>query len=69
MVGGYQPNQEAEADWLAGALLLPRVALLSIVHRAIPHPTAMLTYGVSEDMLRMRLDRTGVNLQLRRRSA
>jgi Zn-dependent peptidase ImmA (M78 family) len=42
-------EQEAEADWLAGALLLPRVALLLIVHQAMTPDTAARAYGVSED--------------------
>ena len=40
MVSGYRPQQEAEADWLAGTLLLPRVALLAIVRCATPHVDA-----------------------------
>jgi hypothetical protein len=50
-------------------LLLPRVALLAIVQRDMPEQDAMRAYGVSEDMLRMRLDRTGVNIQMRWRTA
>jgi Zn-dependent peptidase ImmA (M78 family) len=66
MVSGYRPQQEDEADWLAGALLLPRVVLLAIIQAGMPPHEATRTYGVSEDMLRMRLNRTGVNLQARR---
>ena len=69
MVSGYKVQQEAEADWLAGALLLPRVALLAIVRCRMPQRDAARAYGVSDDMLRMRLDRTGVNMQMRRRVA
>lgn len=69
MVSGYRPQQEDEADWLAGALLLPRVALLAIIQGGMPPHDAARTYGVSEDMLRMRLNRTGVNLQARRGAA
>jgi hypothetical protein len=32
----YRPQHEAKADWLAGMLLPPRVALLAIVQRAMP---------------------------------
>jgi len=67
MVSGYRPQQENEADWLAGTLLLPRVALLAIVQSGTPPHDAARTYGVTQDMLRMRLNRTGVNLQARRR--
>jgi Zn-dependent peptidase ImmA (M78 family) len=65
MVSGYRPQQEAEADWLAGTLLLPRVALLSIVQLGMSRQDAANLYGVSDDMLRMRLDLTGVNIQMR----
>ncbi len=33
--GEYNPEQEHEADWLAGCLLLPRPALLSIKRRRL----------------------------------
>ena len=59
MVSGYRPQQEGEADWLAGALLLPRVALLAIIQGGMPPHDAARTYGVSEDMLRMRLNLYG----------
>jgi Zn-dependent peptidase ImmA (M78 family) len=67
LISSYDLQQEDEADWLSGALLLPRVALLKIAHRGLNSPKDAHEYGVSEDMLRMRLDRTGVSLQMRRR--
>lgn len=69
MISGYNRQQEDEADWLAGALLLPRVALVKISYDGIDYARHAQEYGVSEDMLRMRLDRTGVSLQMRRRAA
>ena len=67
-VSSYDRQQEDEADWLAGALLLPRVALLRVGYEGINHAKHADEYGVSEQMLRMRLDRTGVSLQLRHRA-
>jgi hypothetical protein len=59
----YDRKQEAEADWLAGCLLLPRSALVSIKKRRLEPDIAAQTYGVSRAMLRYRLDITGVNYQ------
>lgn len=69
LVSSYDKTQEEEADWLAGALLLPRVALLKIGQEGIDYAKHTAQYMVSDDMLRMRLDRTGVSLQLRRRAS
>lgn len=69
LVSSYEKAQEDEADWLAGALLLPRVALLKIGQDGVDYPKHTAQYVVSDDMLRMRLDRTGVSLQLRRRAS
>ena len=69
LVSSYDRQQEDEADWLAGALLLPRVALVKISYDGIDYNRHAHEYGVSEDMLRMRLDRTGVHLQMRRRAS
>lgn len=68
LVSSYDRQQEDEADWLAGTLLLPRVALLTIGQQGVNFREHAREYGVSEDMLRMRLDRTGVTLQMRRRT-
>jgi hypothetical protein len=67
-ISSYDRQQEDEADWLAGTLLLPRVALLRIAQLGVNFREHAREYGVSEDMLRMRLDRTGVSLQMRRRA-
>jgi Zn-dependent peptidase ImmA (M78 family) len=61
-------QQEDEADWVAGTLLLPRVALLTIGQQGVNYTEHAREYGVSEYMLRMRLDRTRVSLQMRRRA-
>lgn len=62
--GNFNQLQENEADWLAGTLLLPRPALLSIRRRGIPDEQACEHYMVSQDMLRWRARMTGVDRQL-----
>jgi Zn-dependent peptidase ImmA (M78 family) len=62
----YNRDQEAEATWLAGTLLLPREALMFIRQSGMTSERAMKTYGVSREMLDYRFRMTGVDLQLRR---
>lgn len=67
--GNFDQDQENEADWLAGALLLPRPALLSIRHRRLDDGAACGEHLVSQDMLKWRFRMTGVDYQLTRRRA
>jgi Zn-dependent peptidase ImmA (M78 family) len=62
----YNEDQEQEADWLAGCLLLPRDALLTIRRRRLSDEEACAQYGVSSPMLRFRFNITGVDVQLKR---
>jgi hypothetical protein len=62
----HNEQQEDEANWLAGALLLPRDVLLSIRHRKLEDQLACAEYGVSAAMLRYRFNVTGVDVQLGR---
>lgn len=62
----HNKDQEDEAAWLAGAILLPRAALLTIRRRKLSAGQASEMYGVSPAMLQYRLNATGVDLQLRR---
>jgi len=62
----HNKEQEDEANWLAGCLLLPRDALFSIRRRRLINEEACREYGVSPAMLRFRLNASGVNIQLRR---
>ena len=68
MLSAYDKQQEAEADWLAATLLLPRAALLRVIHEGTGLDHAAHQYRTSLALLRMRLDRTGVNIQARRRT-
>ena len=63
----FDQSKEQEADWLAGALLLPRGALLAIVNRRADYETACDAYGVSRQMLEFRMRVTGVKRQVERR--
>lgn len=60
----YNQEQEDEADWLGGTLLLPRPALLKIRWQSLTDVQAMELYQASEDMLKWRFRMTGVDYQL-----
>jgi hypothetical protein len=63
MLSTYNRDQEDEASWMAGCLLVPREALTSIVRQQIDFEIAAKRYGVSRDMLRWRINVTGVQRQ------
>ena len=65
----YDDQQEEEATWLSGCLLLPRPALLSIAEAELTPREAATQYEVSEQLLKYRGDATGVTEQMRRRNA
>jgi len=62
----HNKDQEEEAGWLSSCLLLPRAALLSIRRKRLTDEQACSEYIVSREMLRYRLNATGVDLQMRR---
>jgi len=63
MMKEYNSDQEAEADCLAGSLLVPRDALLVMLRR-MDEPSLANYFGVSLDLLRMRKNLTGIDRQL-----
>jgi Zn-dependent peptidase ImmA (M78 family) len=63
----HNEEQEEEANWLAGCLLLPREALMFIRRGGMSDEDACSQYGVSLAMLRFRFNVTGVDVQLRHR--
>jgi len=60
------PEQEEEANWLAGCLLLPRPLLLREVFAGTDANTLAAKHQVSLSMARFRLNASGVVLQARR---
>jgi Zn-dependent peptidase ImmA (M78 family) len=60
----YNQDQEDEADWLAGTLLLPRPALLRIKYKNLDNSFASEHFKVSLQMLTWRLRMTGVDSQI-----
>ena len=64
---GFNPELEEQANWLAGALLLPRDALVKLQVSGRSESLICDEYEVSKQMLRFRLDVTGVNRQLAQR--
>ena len=60
----YDQDQEDEANWLGGTLLLPRPALFTIRRAELSDDQAMNEYLVSRSMLTWRFRVTGVDYQL-----
>jgi hypothetical protein len=65
-LSSYNRAQEEEANWLSGALLLPRDALFNIRKKQLMDESACRLYGCSQDMLTFRFRVTAVDLQLKR---
>lgn len=59
------PDEEQEANWLAGCLLLPRKLVLQAVARGLSASDIAKNYGVSMAMAEFRVRATGVLRQLR----
>lgn len=66
MLSTYERQQEDEANWLAGCLLLPREALVWLRREGQELPAAARHFKVSLEMLQYRLRVTGVDYQIRR---
>lgn len=65
LLRSYDKKQEAEADWLAGCLLLPREAVLHIRRMKMDTAAIRRVYFASEQMFSYREKSTGVHRQLR----
>jgi Zn-dependent peptidase ImmA (M78 family) len=61
----FDAKQEDEANWLAWCLLLPREALVWASLRKLSVAQIAEHYGVSETLVNMRINRTGVLAQLK----
>lgn len=55
----FDDELEAEANWLGPAILVSEEAALAIATRGLGLPEAAARYGVSEELMRMRLNTTG----------
>jgi Zn-dependent peptidase ImmA (M78 family) len=65
-IRSHDKDQEDEAAWLAGCLLLPRPTLLAIGRNRMAESEACAMFGVSRELLNYRLNVSGVKVQLRR---
>ncbi len=61
----WDPQCEAEADWLAGALLVPRDGALRWLKHTGNIANAAQHFGVSQALFQWRVNQTGVLKQLR----
>lgn len=68
LLSDYPAEVEEEANWLAGAVLLPRDGLLYHHARGLNARSIANHYGVSDDLATWRLRMTGVEKQIRYRS-
>jgi hypothetical protein len=59
-------EQEEEADWLAGCLLLPRPLLLRAASHGMTAADVAARYCTSEAMARFRINASGVLVQIGR---
>lgn len=68
LLSDYPAEVEEEADWLAGAMLLPRDGLLHHLALGLSAHSIADHYGVSEPLATWRLRMTGVEKQMRYRT-
>lgn len=66
LLSSFESDQEAEADWLAGTLLVPREGLRRAFRRTENPQQLAPRFGVSTQLLEWRLRMTGVAVQARR---
>ena len=63
MIREYDEKQEAEADWLAGTLLLPRRALEHVKYNRLDDEEVCDKYAVSSQLYNYRCRMTAINKQ------
>jgi Zn-dependent peptidase ImmA (M78 family) len=66
LVSEYAEEDEDEADWLAGALLLPRTALASCRDHSMTNAQIAQRYCTSTQLSDWRIRMTGIDVQRRR---
>ncbi len=65
LLASYNKEEEKEADWLAGCLLLPREACIYIKKQKLTDEQVEKKYGISIQMLKYRMNVTGVAKEYR----
>lgn len=65
-VRAWDEDEEDEADWLAGALLVSDEAAVTIARERLPLRDAARLYGVSVRMMQFRLNVTGARKRVER---
>ena len=68
LLSDYADDQEQEADWHAGALLLPRDGILQLLAQGSSVASIARYYGVSEALCEWRVRMTGCYKQMQRRA-
>jgi len=66
LLSDYSDEAEAEADWLAAAMLLPRDVLMDRRRRGDSISAIADAFGTSDQLCEWRVRMTGVDVQLRR---
>jgi len=66
LVSEYSEDDESEADWLAGTLLLPRDTLKYYRELGMSSTQIAKRFGVSNQLCEWRIRMTGVDVQMRR---
>jgi len=61
----WDKTLEDEANWLAGALLVPREGALALSRSGMTIADIAANFGVSEQLCRWRVNQTGITYQLR----
>lgn len=65
----WNPEQEREAAWMGGVLLVPEHVALRIARRDTPITGAASSYGVSVDLMQWRLRMSGALIRVERARA
>lgn len=66
LLSDYSEDAEAEADWLAAAMLLPRDVLMHSRRRGETITNIAMAFGTSDRLCEWRIRMTGVDVQLKR---
>jgi Zn-dependent peptidase ImmA (M78 family) len=67
MMAHYNKIHEAEADCLAGTLLVPHEALIRLIDQGCNNAQLAAYFSVTIDLIQMRRNLTGVDIQRSRR--